>query len=262
MPLRLAVLTLRQRRLGDDGADAGLLGCFRQRGVLLGNDRELFPGALELLSDVRQAALDGGSRHGPASLKGFTTVAVVTSRWIRAAFASLVLALAVAGCGDDGSRKSKSTTSQTPETAESDGHDHDEASGPCGKVRSERLDPQSGRHVLPGSAEPEYQTDPPTSGAHRPGEHPTGVLPDPVERPVQVALLEAGHVIIQYKDLEKPDFDRVTALATEHVTVAPGADLPAKVVATAWQVKLLCPQVDVAALQSFIETYLKPESAH
>lgn len=173
-----------------------------------------------------------------------------------------MLAVTLAGCADDNAAAPSATTVPAAETAESDGRDHDEAAGACGKVLSERLDPQSGRHLLPGSPAPEYLTDPPTSGPHRPGDHPTGVLPDPIEPPVQVALLEAGHVVIQHQDLDKADFDRVTALAAENVTVAPNATLPAKVVATAWQVKLLCPRVDVPALRSFVTTYLDPAKTH
>jgi hypothetical protein len=168
-------------------------------------------------------------------------------------------ALALTGCGDDDPPEASTTTS----TAAESGHDHaGGTNGPCGEPIPEALDPNSGRHLLPGQPEPAYLSDPPTSGPHRSGSHPTGVLPDPIEKPVQVAMLEAGQVIIQHKDLDKTDFDRVTALATEHVSVAPAAVLPGKIVATAWQVKLICTNVDADALRSFVTKFVDPEKSH
>ncbi len=122
----------------------------------------------------------------------------------------------------------------------------------CGEEQQERFDPST-NHVLPGAGEPEYLSDPPTSGPHQPGPARRGVLDEPLPRPVQVGQLEAGAVLLQHDD-ELPD-DQLTeleALAGDLVIVAPNADLPAPVVATAWTFKLQCRAVDAAALTDFV----------
>ena len=70
----------------------------------------------------------------------------------------------------------------------------------CGAAVQEKLDSRSALHLFPGVAEPAYATDPPTSGPHRLGPRPTGIVDTPIERPVQVTMLEAGDVLIQYRD--------------------------------------------------------------
>jgi hypothetical protein len=125
-----------------------------------------------------------------------------------------------------------------------------ERSGACTEVR-ERLDPASARHLLPGAPAPRYLTDPPTSGAHALVIPPRGALDAPIPKPVQVAILEAGGVIIQYRGLPPAAVARLRELAGGDVRVAPAATLPAPVVATAWTRKLTCSAVDVAALRRF-----------
>ena len=56
--------------------------------------------------------------------------------------------------------------------------------------------------MIASGAEPQYTTDPPTSGPHTPGALPGGVLTQPLARPSQVGALEAGLVLIQYRDLD------------------------------------------------------------
>jgi hypothetical protein len=128
----------------------------------------------------------------------------------------------------------------------------------CGPEVRERLDPNSIQHLLPGASIPAYETHPPTSGAHQVGAWPTGVLTDPIRDPVQVAMLEGGEVLVQYgpgvatserKDLEA--FARRNA----HVTVAPNADLPTAIVATAWTYKQTCTGVDTGALGRFVRAH-------
>lgn len=80
---------------------------------------------------------------------------------------------------------------------------------------------------------------------------PRGVVSDPLERPVQVAVLEQGGVLIQYR---VPGSGKALAALADDasVVIAPNPDLPAAVVATAWAVKLTCTRVDVVALRTFI----------
>jgi hypothetical protein len=132
-----------------------------------------------------------------------------------------------------------------------------DADGACGPVVREALDPSSPRHLLPGAPEPDYATDPPTSGAHSSGRPPEGVLDASLSRPDQVAVLETGRVLLQYDpdEISAPDRRRIERLAGDDVTVAPNPDLPEAVVATAWTVKQTCTRADPDALAEFVEAH-------
>ena len=129
----------------------------------------------------------------------------------------------------------------------------------CADEVRERLDPTSAQHLLPGAERPTYATNPPTSGAHQLGDWPTGVLDEPIDEPVQVALLEGGEVLLQYRprDLAAAARDDLERLANRlpNVTVAPNGDLPAAVVATAWTFKQTCRGVDVDVLRGFVRAH-------
>lgn len=126
------------------------------------------------------------------------------------------------------------------------------SSSGCGPVRREPLDSRS-VHVLPGAEEPEYRTDPPTSGPHLPSPSTEDVRDEPIEAPVQVGLLEEGAVLLQHVGLSSAERSDVEALAGDGVIVAPASSLPegASVVATAWVTKQVCDAVDVDALEAF-----------
>ena len=130
---------------------------------------------------------------------------------------------------------------------------HAQSATTCGAPVHEALDSNSILHLLPGAAEPPYLTDPPTSGAHRVGLYPRGVLDQPIPRPIQVALLEKGSVVVQYRP-GTTDSGGLGALAKNNVlvTVAPNPDLPQAVVATAWTWKMTCQSVTLPALARFV----------
>lgn len=123
----------------------------------------------------------------------------------------------------------------------------------CGPIVREALDPNFLIHVLPGAKGVHYRTDPPTSGAHQPAPHLARIQRRPIPRPVQVGLLEAGDVLLQYRSLDQRDTDRLRRLAGGRVVVAPNPSLSArvKVVATGWIHKRTCTALDVGALQDF-----------
>jgi hypothetical protein len=148
---------------------------------------------------------------------------------VRTVVGALVLVAALAACGDGG-----------------------DGSGACGPVRREPLDSRS-VHVLPGADEPEYRTDPPTSGPHLPAPSTSDVRDEPIAGPVQVGLLEEGKVLIQHVGLTAAERADVEALAGDGVIVAPADSLPddAAVVATAWVTKQVCTAVDLTALEAF-----------
>jgi drug/metabolite transporter (DMT)-like permease len=128
-----------------------------------------------------------------------------------------------------------------------------EGAGACGRVVEEPLDPRSPHHLLPGAEEPPYNSDPPTSGAHRTGALPSGAVDQPLPRPVQVGLLEQGQVLVQYR--EPADRKAVEVLARGRVVVAPNPGLSAPIVATAWRHKLTCAAPDFDALRDFARDY-------
>lgn len=147
-----------------------------------------------------------------------------------------VLALLLGGCGGGGDG----------------GGNSDGAATACGPEVQEALDPGSVQHVLPGAPEPSYATDPPTSGPHLAGGTVGGVQPAPLARPVQVAVLEEGGVVVQHDGVDGAGRARLEALAADDVVVAPNPDLPSPVVATAWQHRLECAGAGPAAVEAFV----------
>lgn len=121
----------------------------------------------------------------------------------------------------------------------------------CGPVQQEPLDPSSAQHVVPGTEIPAYSTDPPTSGAHYSVEVPSGVQDRPLEEPLQVTVLEAGKVLIQYRPGDVSASD-VEGLAGAEVVVAPNPSLPDPVMLTAWVTKQSCSGLDAAAVDRFV----------
>jgi hypothetical protein len=123
-------------------------------------------------------------------------------------------------------------------------------------VRREALDPNSTQHVLANAPEPTYLSDPPTSGPHQPGRELAGAVDEPLSRPVQVGQLEAGKVLIQYREpLDDDTIDDLVAL-DERVVVAPNPDLREPIVATAWGNKLECSEVGLADLRDFVDSFV------
>ncbi len=142
------------------------------------------------------------------------------------------LTLTLTGCGDSAGTGPASRTVR------------------CGNDTLEPLNPQLS-HALPGAPEPHYLTDPPTSGPHLPGATSARVRTEPLSRPAQVGVLEAGQVLLQYRDLDTAELARLTALSGPTAVVAPNPTLPDRVVATAWLHKLRCDGVDETALRAF-----------
>lgn len=165
-------------------------------------------------------------------------------------FAALALAAAVAAavlpaCGSRGNGAGAGTKAAA-----------------CGAEVREQLDSRSTQHIFPGAAEPAYLTDPPTSGPHRLGAAPTGVAAAPIDRPLQVHMLEDGAVLVQHRDLPPGQLAALEQLAGGEVVVAPNPSLPAPVVATAWTVKLTCSSVDPAALRRFARAHAGKGAGH
>jgi len=127
----------------------------------------------------------------------------------------------------------------------------------CGQPFAEMIDPNSSQHLLPGAPEPTYLSDPPTSGAHRPGEYSPSRPLAPISRAVQVTLLEQGEVLVQYRGVPSATETNLRAFArrAERVTVAPNRSLKKPIVATAWLWKMECDSFDADALRDFVDAH-------
>ncbi|MGE3619201.1 MAG: DUF3105 domain-containing protein [Acidimicrobiia bacterium] len=134
------------------------------------------------------------------------------------------------------------------------GGDDGSATGGCGRIAREALDPNHLVHVLGNATGVQYTSDPPTSGPHQPSPGIHGALDEPLSRPLQVGVLEEGGIVIQYRDdLAPGDVAELRALAADDVVVAPAPDLDDAVAATAWTYKRTCGSVDAAALREFVD---------
>jgi hypothetical protein len=70
-----------------------------------------------------------------------------------------------------------------------------------------------------------------------------------MSRPAQVGALEAGAVLVQYRDAA--DVDALRPLAGGLTVVVPNPSLTTRVVATAWLFKQPCSGIDLDALRTF-----------
>jgi hypothetical protein len=81
------------------------------------------------------------------------------------------------------------------------------------------------------------------------------VVDEELPGPVQVGLLEAGRVLIQYDtDLDDATLAELADL-DQRVVVAPNVDLPQPVVATAWRHKMECSEASVPDLRDFVAEF-------
>ncbi len=136
-------------------------------------------------------------------------------------------------------------------SAESDRPNATPAPGRCGAVIKEKLDSRSLQHVFPDAPPPAFSSEQPTSGPHSPVEL-AGVQAEPLSAVLQVGLLEEGNILLQHEGLDDPARSRLETLAGPDVIVAPGRNLPDRVLATAWTYRLRCDGIEPAALQAFI----------
>ena len=127
----------------------------------------------------------------------------------------------------------------------------------CGEV--ENVFEPSSVHVLAGT-DVSYELSPPTSGPHMVPAPDPGVYSAPISEPLQVGAVEAGAVIVQYREsVAASDVEMLEALAEDRpIIVAPAAralDDDSIVAFTAWGVRRLCSGVDLDAAREFIDTH-------
>lgn len=128
---------------------------------------------------------------------------------------------------------------------------------------------QSGSHLI-GDQDPPvpYNSVPPTSGWHASGAFAIDVHPpeEPLSEARQVSVLEAGGVVVTYRDIGDGARTRLEAHVREHhdsrVAVTSYAALdPGQVAFTAWGTLQRCDGLDLAALDAFTAAYADKEPA-
>lgn len=139
--------------------------------------------------------------------------------------------------------------------------------GSCGPV--ERPPIQGGGHLIGGQQPPvPYSSVPPTSGWHASGAFEIAVQPPdaPLSEPRQVSVLEAGGVVISYRQLPQVDRAALEELVRSRfagrAAVTPYDQLaPGQVVMTAWGMLQRCQRPDLDAVARFIDAHAQDRPA-
>ncbi len=235
--LGVVVLPVGEWRLRHERSQPGVVGRLGQEAELLVRHRQLLAELLQARADVGEASFDQRPGHPRQCTCDGQDPPICDdagmarcSRRRRAAAIALGMAVLGPGCG---------------------GGDGDRA---CGAATREALDPAYLVHVVGDESEVAYTSDPPTSGPHQQAPSVDGAVDEPLSRPVQVGVLERGDVLVQHDpDLPADDRAALEALAGDGVVVAPNPDLSADVVVTAWLFKRSCDEVDLRAVEEFID---------
>jgi hypothetical protein len=122
------------------------------------------------------------------------------------------------------------------------------------------LDAETVEAVIAGErAGPEYNSDPPTSGARSELWARCGIYRQEVPDVYQVASLARGTVIIQYRSTFAADgrdtVEQIGRGLESRVIVAPNSNLDAPVVLTAWGAMMRLSFVDPARMGAFVDQY-------
>ena len=132
------------------------------------------------------------------------------------------------------------------------------ACNPLGGLEVETFPDQGASHVPP-DAEPQYNSDPPTSGPHVQTWAPCGIYRQEVPDLLQVHDLEHGVVMLQY-DPEISNEDRraledLGRALRDHIIVAPRSGMASPVALTAWTKLLPLEEVDEEAIRAFYQQF-------
>ena len=126
------------------------------------------------------------------------------------------------------------------------------------------LPDEGNSHIKPSDPEPNYKTNPPTSGNHivPPLQAADGAYRDPIDPVYFVHSLEHGRVEIQYSPkLSEDDQLMLKGVFDESpagMLLFPNPDMPYDVAATAWTQLMGCPKYNervIDAIRAFRDTY-------
>ncbi len=134
----------------------------------------------------------------------------------------------------------------------------------CGDA--EQVPLQGGEHLIGDQPPPvPYNSTPPTSGWHSSGAFEIAVQPpdEPLSEPAQVSVLEAGGVVVAYRDLPPEDYRALRRLVRRRfagrVALTPYEALErGEVALTAWGILQRCDGVDLQTVRAFAEEHAAP----
>lgn len=115
-----------------------------------------------------------------------------------------------------------------------------------------------GRDHLGQGQSTEYQTNPPTSGAHNPSPAPWGSYRETVEPETLVHNLEHGGIIIHYNGLDDSEIDALDSLVDSYlngVISNPNPSIDAPIALASWTRSMECQQYSAAAIEGYISMH-------
>jgi hypothetical protein len=183
---------------------------------------------------------------------------------VASALLALVALLTTAACGSPNPQAAPATVAAPPSPSASPmpspptSPGGDPTAPACGPQQRPPL--QEGGHVIGDTAPPvPYSSTPPTSGWHASGLVEIGVQPPdrPLSEPEQVAVLEAGAVVVSHRGLPEAERVELEALIARHfprrAAVTPYDRLQeGRVALAAWGVLQICDRFDPAAVTAFV----------
>jgi len=118
---------------------------------------------------------------------------------------------------------------------------------------------QPSPHIPASDPEPNYTSDPPTSGPHQEGTAPWGFSAVPISKTLQVHNLEDGGVVVNFQpDLDQATVDLIRTLIESYdgeVLAAPYPGLSHPVVLTAWNRIDRLPAWDEVRVRRFVDAF-------
>lgn len=118
---------------------------------------------------------------------------------------------------------------------------------------------QGANHIQPGSQQPQYNSNPPTSGPHYPQPAAWGIYENQLADKTLVHNLEHGGIWISYRpdlpDEQKAKLKEIAGRYKSKVVLEPRAQNETLVALAAWQRLLKLDAVDETRITEFISTY-------
>jgi hypothetical protein len=227
---------------------------------------------------LRQRRLDKEAEQKSSDRKRLT-IAYAAGAVVIAIVVAVIVVVASSGGGDDSSSGGEAHINLNLSYGSTNGVKPDERQGtPPPPVQVANLDaaaekagcklklklPDEGHeHIPPGSKEPDYKTNPPTSGPHvePPYQQADGAYSETPEEIDYVHSLEHGRLEIQYApDLPEKEQLELKGLYDTMYGAAllfPNDEMPDDVAATTWTNMLVCPTYEGAATLDAIRAFGK-----
>lgn len=155
-----------------------------------------------------------------------------------------VLAIAVAFFGGKRALETKQLVGRTAEKA--------------GCVLTHPKELPAAPHLTPGDPEPEYSSNPPSSGLHLPSTAPGGAADETIDKKMLVHNLEHGYVIIHYKGISEDEVGEIQDLVDSYadgVISQPNPEIKNPVAMVGWGALQTCKEVSIPVIKAFIKEH-------